>query len=274
MKNQPGIQSFFKPKQSNTIPHSPVPSSSPSSFHTAPTSQTPSPLSCLSGSHNALDTFICEPSHENTNPSALGPSWKASSSVDSRETLRICIQLTFPSQEYSSSLSPPPSTLEPSPAISSSALQPKISPVQPSASSELEVKGSDDEDSDSDGSLADLAELLQSNHSSGNRPRTPHAPSSPVPLRSKARGSANIHTSPLTVLPKYKFDLKSLADHVCVLSSHSLSQDISFKRSRTRPISFTIAGSHTLLHMRYRRRQSKILTASIPGLYVLILAFG
>jgi hypothetical protein len=78
------------------------------------------------------------------------------------------------------------------------------------------VRSSDDEDEDSDSSLEDLATLFQSNRSanrSANRSEpSPNGfpPSTPTAARSR---NVNFHTSPMPILNKHKFDLKSLASH-------------------------------------------------------------
>lgn len=125
-------------------------------------------------------------------------------------------------QEFSSSLSSPPASLERSPQLSPALplrLSPrKAPPGESKFSFDREIKGSDDEDSDSDGSMKSLSELLQTNHSSGNRPKINHPPSSPVPARSKmTRNASKSQKPPSTVLPKYKFDMKSLVEAVRTL---------------------------------------------------------
>jgi len=79
----------------------------------------------------------------------------------------------------------------------------------------MEIKNSDDEGEDSDSSLEDLASLLASK-SSETKSRPAHnqtrAPSTPVHSK-RQKSLYDFHSSPLTVLPKYKFDLKSLVSH-------------------------------------------------------------
>lgn len=91
-----------------------------------------------------------------------------------------------------------------------SSIEPAVQPEAPKAASAGRiVRSSDDEDSDSDSSLVDLATLLQS-----RRPATQQsssskaAPSTPSAPRFKSNHELN--SSPI-VVPKYKFDLKYLA---------------------------------------------------------------
>ncbi len=85
-------------------------------------------------------------------------------------------------------------------------------PPTPSRPLPNEIPNSDDEDSDS--SLEDMMTLFAAKSSetkardiNGNRPTTP--------IRSKPKNtmSNNFHSSPLAVLPKYKFDLDKLVSH-------------------------------------------------------------
>ncbi|KIN01501.1 hypothetical protein OIDMADRAFT_54617 [Oidiodendron maius Zn] len=71
-------------------------------------------------------------------------------------------------------------------------------------SSDRVVKSSDDEDSDSDASLVDIATLLQA-----NRPATQTNVSTPSAPRFR-NDNTELNSSPI-VVPKYKFDLKYLA---------------------------------------------------------------
>ena len=116
-------------------------------------------------------------------------------------------------REYTSSLSPPPNNL----SSSSPHNTPKAATVQPAfvpRSPDRVIAGSDDDDSDSDSSLEDLSTLLQSK-SSEHRPKpTTNGYTTLTPVASKAkRKTFDFHSSPLTVQPKYKFDLKSLISH-------------------------------------------------------------
>lgn len=90
------------------------------------------------------------------------------------------------------------------PGMSSSVSQPQS---QPLSKSQI-IKCSDDEGSDSDSSLEDITELFQSKSSNAHThtkiPTTPARDNRPVKPR-------NLHASPLAVLPKYQFDLKTLA---------------------------------------------------------------
>ncbi|PVH84915.1 hypothetical protein DL98DRAFT_651230 [Cadophora sp. DSE1049] len=118
-------------------------------------------------------------------------------------------------RSYTSSLSPPPSSdaserphSEQRENVPSQSLQAKIS-------SDRVIQNSDDED-DSDDSLEDLSTILAARFPnsasrakmSGDKP-TPTTPAAP---RYKTRTN-NFHVSPLPVLSKKKFDLKSLVSH-------------------------------------------------------------
>lgn len=115
--------------------------------------------------------------------------------------------LTAPSQQsYTSSLSAPPTS--PTDPYEIPISPPK--PAVPSSAADRVVRSSDDEDEDSDSSLEDLAVLFQSNHSA-SRPKSSSNGLSPnTPTTSRSR-NVNFHTSPMPVLTKHKFDLKSLA---------------------------------------------------------------
>lgn len=82
-------------------------------------------------------------------------------------------------------------------------------------SSEREIQNSDEED-DSDDSLEDLSTILAARFpNSASRPKTSGdkaTPSTPAAPRYNTRTN-NFHVSPLPVLSKTKFDLKSLASH-------------------------------------------------------------
>lgn len=107
-------------------------------------------------------------------------------------------------QSHTSSLSPPPTS-------PTDPYEIPVSPPKPAVSSSAPgrvVKSSDDEDEDSDSSLEDLATLLQSNHSKPSP--NGFTPSTPSASRTK---NVAFHTSPMPILNKHKFDLKSLASH-------------------------------------------------------------
>ena len=118
-------------------------------------------------------------------------------------------------RRQTSSLSPPPSSNLSYPGLHDT-LKPAVQPSSVTQAPDRVIKGSDDEDSDSDSdsSLMDLSTLLQTKSSeSRSKPATlDFIPSTPVASRAK-RNTLDFHSSPLAVLPKYKFDLKSLISH-------------------------------------------------------------
>ncbi|KAI9734411.1 MAG: hypothetical protein M1818_006799 [Claussenomyces sp. TS43310] len=70
------------------------------------------------------------------------------------------------------------------------------------------IKSSDDEESDSDSSLDDITELFQTTSSASRH----IADTSTTPARhGRMSKNTKLHTSPLAVLPKYRFDLQALA---------------------------------------------------------------
>ena len=74
------------------------------------------------------------------------------------------------------------------------------------------VKSSDDEDGDSESSIEDLLTVLQPKHSP-NRPKaSPSEFTAATPTASRTK-NLTFHTSPMPVLTKHNFDLKSLARH-------------------------------------------------------------
>ncbi|KAH7336131.1 hypothetical protein BKA65DRAFT_28225 [Rhexocercosporidium sp. MPI-PUGE-AT-0058] len=115
---------------------------------------------------------------------------------------------------YTSSLSPPPSSDSSERPQSQQTENVPFKPLPTKFSSKSEIQNSDDED-DSDDSLEDLSTILAArfpnsasrSKTSGDKP----TPSTPAP-RYKTRTN-NFHISPLPVLSKKKFDLKSLASH-------------------------------------------------------------
>jgi hypothetical protein len=201
MPGNKSIFDFFKPAQPAPKPANlpPSPSQPSSNFKVAP-----APLA-------AKATITGKPT---ITPFAMG---QAKSSVSNAPDQR----------GYTSSLSPPPTTdpseLSPSPSPS----PPPPHPVSPpkkenipfptvfsskscNTSSDRVIQNSDDEDEDSDSSLEDLSALLAAKSSEIRERQAVNgvAPSTPVAPRHQT--TANFHTSPLPVLSKYKFDLKSL----------------------------------------------------------------
>ena len=72
------------------------------------------------------------------------------------------------------------------------------------------VKSSDDEEEDSDSSLEDLRTILQTKRPvNGPRPSANGA----IPSTPNSSRTEYFHTSPMPLLSKHKFDLKSLASH-------------------------------------------------------------
>ncbi|RDL37132.1 uncharacterized protein BP5553_04565 [Venustampulla echinocandica] len=116
-----------------------------------------------------------------------------------------------------SSLSPPPSSLFSSPLPPPRKTELPSVPGDSSLDREREIKGSDDEDSDSDSSFPELSAIFGYGNSakppSSATTATAFTPSTPTTSRVK-KGPYNFHVSPLAVLPKYRFDLKSLISHV------------------------------------------------------------
>jgi hypothetical protein len=139
-----------------------------------------------------------------------------------------------PASEPSLSSVPPPPASEPSPSTwapssasdpSSSLIEQSPSLVSPppqkenvplhsvsrNTSSDRVIQNSDDEDDDSDSSLEDLSAMLAAKASEVRAKQAVNGftPSTPVAARHPTK-SANFHVSPLPLLSKYKFDLKSL----------------------------------------------------------------
>lgn len=185
-KNQGSLDAFFKPVQSASSP-----ALTPSQPTVSATLKTPSnfPHPALGASSTPVEP------DENGRPSISQPTKAAS------------VQ-----RGYTSSLSPPSSTSDPSEALRSplkASLQPMSTAVK--IPSVREVPGSDNEDSDSDSSLEDLSVLLQSHHPENSLKKLADSQAPSTPVHSRAIRNVRFHTSPLPVLPKYKFDLKSLA---------------------------------------------------------------
>jgi hypothetical protein len=138
----------------------------------------------------------------NSNTSRNTP--KSSSQQDPIVSNTAKAQLSF-----SSSLSPPPSSdtlLSATPAVESSI----TNPTPGTGSSGREVRGSDDEEDDSDSSLEELQTIFASKSSTTAKQEPGTAvPSTPTAKRIKT-SNYNLNVSPLAILPKYKSDLKSL----------------------------------------------------------------
>jgi hypothetical protein len=184
MPGNKSIRDFFKPTQPVPKPANlPLSSSQPSTNFKVP----PTPLAAKSPitAKSIITPF---------------PMGQAKSSVTS----------DAPEQRgYTSSLSPSPSPVSPPQREN----VPTHS-VSSNTSSDRVIQNSDDENDDSDSSLEDLSSLLAAKSSEirvkqGNNGTTP---STPVAARHQMR-TADFHTSPLPVLSKYKFDLKSLVSH-------------------------------------------------------------
>ncbi|KAL2069138.1 hypothetical protein VTL71DRAFT_15476 [Oculimacula yallundae] len=118
------------------------------------------------------------------------------------------------SSDYTSSLSPPPSSEASEMPQSQQKESTPFRSLSANSSSEREIQNSDDED-DSDDSLEELSSILATRFpNSASRPKTlgdKPMPSTPAP-RYKTR-TKNFHVSPMPVLSKKKFDLKSLVSH-------------------------------------------------------------
>jgi hypothetical protein len=115
---------------------------------------------------------------------------------------------------YTSSLSPPPSTLASPASPKKENVAPQSQSLSSTGSSERVIQNSDDEDEDSDSSLEDLTTLFPTNRSSDTQPRQGTSGFTPsTPAASRYKNVNNFHSSPLTFQPKYKFDLKTLLSH-------------------------------------------------------------
>lgn len=179
-KAQARLDSFFKPAQPASRSATPLSQQAPITTVKPPPSNFPHPTFTSSRGNSREATTV--------NPTIRRPSTTLSQH-----------------NSYTSSLSPPSSSDDiydipkspPKPAISSSA------PGRV-------VKSSDDEDEDSDSSLEDLTTLLQT-----RRPVTGPTPSSngAAPTTPKSSKTKTFPNSPMALLSKHKFDLKSLASH-------------------------------------------------------------
>jgi hypothetical protein len=115
---------------------------------------------------------------------------------------------------YTSSLSPPPSTLTSPESPKKANVAPQPPWLSGTGSSERVIRNSDDEDEDSDSSLEDLTTLFPTNKSSDTQPRQGTSGFTPsTPAASRYKNVNKFHSSPLTFQPKYKFDLKTLVSH-------------------------------------------------------------
>jgi hypothetical protein len=113
-------------------------------------------------------------------------------------------------EHVTSSLSPPSSDPK-SPQSPPKEVAPVLPPSSNGPSGRV-VKSSDDEDEDSDSSLEDLSTIFASKNSENPpRPVASGKPPSTPTTSNYQKSMLNFHSSPLAVLPKYKFDLMSLA---------------------------------------------------------------
>ncbi|KAF4635782.1 hypothetical protein G7Y89_g2304 [Cudoniella acicularis] len=110
---------------------------------------------------------------------------------------------------YTSSLSPPSGSDDLNSSPSPTAQSPPAAPLSHRPSTRV-VRSSDDEDSDSDSELADLEDIFQLNNSSKGPASATRSYTPSTPSASRHKDIYNFHLSPLAVLPKYQFDLKSL----------------------------------------------------------------
>ncbi|KAI0883778.1 uncharacterized protein GGS22DRAFT_166076, partial [Annulohypoxylon maeteangense] len=110
--------------------------------------------------------------------------------------------------------SSPPVQLDPQSSIST----PRTPRTPPKSTPKLrdrtdEIKGSDDEDGDSDDSLESITAFIERKHGPVPYQRDPNLTCSPKAKRIASASTSNIR-SPLTIQPKHKFDLKYLTDHI------------------------------------------------------------
>lgn len=116
-----------------------------------------------------------------------------------------------PLASYTSSLSPPPST-----SSNETEFQPidrEVTPLNAASNNEASnrvINSTDDEDSDS--SLEDLAVILSTRRTE-NRTITSVTGPPKTPTTSRVKTNFSFHTSPLTMLSKSQFDMKSLMSH-------------------------------------------------------------
>jgi hypothetical protein len=234
------IRDFFKPSQPAPKPANlPVSSSQPSS-KAAPSRPTTKP------------SIASRPA---ISPLAMGQA-KSSKSADP-DPPKSSVKPNAPNQGgYTSSLSPPPtsgkllgpgspppasepssstlsgsSTSDPSPQASTQSPSLVLPPqkgnvpfrsVSSNTSSDRVIQNSDGEDEDSDSSLEDLSALLAAKSSEVRAKQVMNGITPSTPPKHPA-STVNFHISPLPVLSKYKFDLKSLVsraeDHEAIEAS-------------------------------------------------------
>ena len=106
--------------------------------------------------------------------------------------------------------SPKPSSSLPTPSSPTSQLSTPVKPAPPRRA-DLEIGASDEDGSggsDSDNSLEQLSTLLGRGRAGGAAPA--RAPGNPLVTPKAKRTAFGFHTSPLTIMPKHKFDLKAL----------------------------------------------------------------
>ncbi len=236
------IRDFFKPSQSTSKPANlPLSSPQPSSDIKISTSR-PAATSSISRKPKINPSTMGQAiSSASSNTSQARSSATSSKPEPTKASLEPGIRdqrgytsslsLTSASEQTVSIVSPPasepsPSTLSPSsggdPYSPANRQSPSlISPLHKenvpfqgtssNASSDRVIQNSDDEGEDSDSSLEDLSALLAAKSSElrAKQAMNGNTPSTPVASRHQA-SSVNFHTSPLPVLSKYKFDLKSL----------------------------------------------------------------
>jgi hypothetical protein len=190
-KKQASLNAFFKPVQ-------------PSSKSAAPVSSRPSPSTTVNGPPSNFPRPAFSHSSNTVN-------WSASEAVDA--TASQPAKPAHDQEGYTPNLLSPSPNSDPSegpPSLSQQLVH--LPAVSSSVSSGRIIRSSDDEDSDSDSSLVDLTTLLQSHRS--NIPPKPSTnrdtPSTPNASRFASR-NLDYKTSPI-VVPKYKFDLKYLAN--------------------------------------------------------------
>ncbi|KAI2464428.1 hypothetical protein F4781DRAFT_73207 [Annulohypoxylon bovei var. microspora] len=103
-----------------------------------------------------------------------------------------------------------PPVLDPQSSFSTPRTPPKSTPKPRDRTDE--IKGSDDEDGDSDDSLESISAFIERKHGPSPYQRDPNLTCTPKAKRI-ASISASYLKSPLTIQPKHKFDLKYLINH-------------------------------------------------------------
>ncbi|KAF8859377.1 hypothetical protein BDZ45DRAFT_650149 [Acephala macrosclerotiorum] len=189
-KSNKSIRDFFKPAQLVVKPPTPAPAlQSPSVSGTSPAPQVSDGTAATIRASNSPRQTISKPQIAQT-PSS------ASKSSDQRE------QSLSLSPTSSSILSDPPEK-ESVPLSLSRAFD-----------KERVIQNSDNEDEDSESSLEDLSSFLAKRNSERTgQANDGQAPSTPAASK-KQKSTYDFHSSPLAVLPKYKYDLKTLISHV------------------------------------------------------------